>query len=129
VPIGHSDPPIPQARPSGLPTPLPAALAGVVTDHLTHLESLLDSILATYCTTATSWPNNAHTHSTQELSSKLDTTLHIASLYAGQATQFPILPLLLTNLYNNSTRLSRMAADLVLTENAYAEFLVPMSQK
>ena len=47
APIGHSEPPVPQARPAGLSMPLPAAFQGIIAEHLTHLESLLDSILAT----------------------------------------------------------------------------------
>jgi len=47
APAGHPASVNPQARPRSPTPPLPTALKGVVADHLKHLETLLDSILAT----------------------------------------------------------------------------------
>ena len=47
APLGHSISENPQARPQNPTSSLPTALEGVVADHLKHLETLLDSVLAT----------------------------------------------------------------------------------
>ena len=46
MPMSCTDSSTSQARPLDFPVPLPAVLADVVADHMMHLESLLDLILA-----------------------------------------------------------------------------------